>query len=186
MKKLVSMVLAVLMILSLSTVIFAAETKLSTSVTATGSQNPTENLTNGFVDQDGDTTDKDDTKYVGSDGSDYYITVPATLSTKGQAGTITIAGVWPTGSTLEFTTSDTVILTNQSVSETPKVLDVTIKEGDTALTANENKYTISLAGDSKATTKFNKQYSISVEEWNPALGNWTGTIEYAVKYTPAS
>lgn len=177
MKKLISIVIAALMIFSMSTTIFAAgtpvETTLTTPISVTGTSGSGGNATNDFTDST--VSSKQNTTYVGSDGSDYTITVPASLTTGG-TGNINISGVWPTGSKLTMTADTSVTLYDKDSQTYSEAIPVTIN----GVTANK----IELEGNSESA--FDKTYSISVGSFAPVLGNWSGTITYNVTYTPAS
>lgn len=177
MKKLISIVIAALMIFSMSTTIFAAgtpvETTLTTPISVTGTSGSGGNATNDFTDST--VSSKQNTTYVGSDGSDYTITVPASLTTGG-TGNINISGVWPTGSKLTMTADTSVTLYDKDSQTYSEAIPVTIN----GVTANK----IELEGNSESA--FDKTYSISVGSFAPVLGNWSGTITYNVTYTPGA
>ncbi len=177
MKKLISIVIAALMIFSMSTTIFAAgtpvETTLTTPISVTGTSGSGGNATNDFTDST--VNSKQNTTYVGSDGSDYTITVPASLTTGG-TGNINISGVWPTGSKLTMTADTSVTLYDEDSQTYSEAIPVTIN----GVTANK----IELEGNSESA--FDKTYSISVGSFAPVLGNWSGTFYYNVSYSPAS
>ena len=89
MKKILSLTLAVLMVVSMIPTAFAAETQdysLGTAVTVEGA------------------------------GGEYTVTVPATLSA-GQVGTVTAKGYWAAEDTLKVTAPETIEVTNTATSQ---------------------------------------------------------------------
>lgn len=184
MKKLVSMVLAVLMILSLSTVIFAVDdvsTTLYTSVTVNGSaQNnvPGEDDA-GFKDEDGNNMD-DDTYYEGTDGSKYYVTVPATLKPGATDTKLRVTGVLPSDADLTIAVPKTVTLANQDADNDTKPLGIAITGN--GVNSDGTNHVITIGGNSMITIE--EEYSISIDDFKPTLGEWIGEIEYVVTYYP--
>lgn len=97
MKRLFSLLLVVIMVLSLGTVIFAETWGETTTVTYSG-------------------------KYQGGGGGtggteDYDLTIPATLEAGGAPGTVTITGHWPANRQAVVDADDKVTLSNGSDSE---------------------------------------------------------------------
>ena len=98
MKKVFSLLLAVLMLVFPLPVAYAAETNDYTAGTAV--------------------------VYTADNSTDYSITVPATLA-PGASGTVTLSGSWASNQTVKVTADKTVTLTNSINANDQKTLDVT-------------------------------------------------------------
>lgn len=98
MKKVLSLVLAAIMLLSMVPTAFAAETA---------------DYTNGTT-----------VVYTAAASEAYTITVPAQLA-PGGSGTVTLSGTWPSNTTVTVTADENVVLTNSISGANTKVLDVT-------------------------------------------------------------
>ena len=98
MKKIFSLLLAVLMLVSALPVAYAAETNDYTAGTAV--------------------------VYTADNSTDYSITVPATLA-PGASGIVTLSGSWASNQTVKVTADKTVTLTNSINANDQKTLDVT-------------------------------------------------------------
>lgn len=157
MKKLLCMILALAMALSLAVPALADTYSDGTDVTYTAA---------GVVDPedpDNPETPKDEF---------YYVDVPATLTVGGANGTVKVWGLWAASKTLSVTTASTVTLT--------------ISGGTETVDANVTFAGISQVGNSLAATTADapaKSESISAAFADgdaPAAGTWSGEITYTV------
>lgn len=152
MKKLVSLLLVMSVILSMSVVAFADEN--------------TDDYTNGTAVIYGD--DDDEIAEMGTQA--YEITVPALMS-PGESGTVAVTGTWASVSTLTVSASETVEM-QCNLSDNSKTLAVTFAGIESAgsdieemsLTAG-----ITVADWSEAVTA-------------PLFGEWSGTITYTAAF----
>lgn len=185
MKKLFCTLLAALMIFSMSSVVFAEETTtLKSTVSVSGTYNPSgsNTPTDSFVTDN--ESDDNDVTYVGSDNSNYEITVPATLD-PGATGEITINGVWPTGSELSFSASQNITLTDRISDATESlgvIFSITSKNGDYDVVTEDGAHKVTIKGNSSI--HFEEKYSIGLTSFTPVLGEWSGSITYNVTYKP--
>ena len=156
MKRIVSLLLAGVMMVSAVPVTYAADTQdysMGTKVTFTAANN-----------------------------ENYTITVPAALN-PGQSGTVTLDGYWPDSKTVTVTAEKTVTLKNSIKAADTKTLNVTFL-GISEAGSNTSKQTftepVSVEGISNAlfgtwSGKFN--YNVdSVEEEVPPAENYIGTV----------
>ena len=156
MKRIVSLLLAGVMMVSAVPVTYAADTQdhsLGTQVVFTAANN-----------------------------ENYTITVPASLN-PGQSGTVTLDGYWPDSKTVTVTAEKTVTLKNSIKAADTKTLNVTFL-GISEAGSNTSKQTftepVSVEGISNAlfgtwSGKFN--YNVdSVEEEVPPAENYIGTV----------
>lgn len=156
MKKVFSLLLAVLMLVSALPVAYAADTN--------------------------DHSQGTQVVFEAANSESYTITVPASLK-PGQGGTVTLAGEWPDNKTISVTADKTVTLTNSIKAADTKTLNVTFL-GISEAGSNTSKQTftepVSVEGISNAlfgtwSGKFN--YNVdSVEEEVPPAENYIGTV----------
>lgn len=167
MKKILSIVLAVAMVLSMNVFAMAAH---QTTVTYTGEgiSNPTGGLNkpgagnNELVGGDN----------IGNKEGYYYITVPASVTVGGAAAEVKLEGQWPANRTMTVSAPDEVTLTSTT--------NATVK-------AKVSFNNITLVGNDKG-DKVSAEGSISVafddaaEGYKtPAFGTWTGTLTFNVQ-----
>lgn len=161
MKKILSLTLAVLMVVSMIPTAFAADVdyKNGTEVEYTGSRTT--------VNADGTETHN----------AEYTITVPALLA-PGGFGTVTLAGYWPSDATVKVTAEDKVEMVNNINSADKKTLAVTFTAielaGNNTVAVSDDE-TVSVADISNAlfgtwSGKFN--YNV---EYNGEVGG-SGTV----------
>ena len=157
MKKILSLTLAVLMVVSMIPTAFAAEAGGNwaggTQVAANGSRTTTND--------DGTTTHN----------VEYTITVPASLAPGGE-GTVTLEGMWPSDATVKVTAETSVDMVNSINSGDKKTLVVTFPS-------------IEKAGDN--TQAVSASAKVSVADIEAALfGTWSGKFNYNVDYVAGS
>lgn len=114
MKKILSLTLAVMLLVSVIPTAFAAETQdysLGTAVVYTANGETNENWT---------------------------VTVPAKLA-PGTGGTVTLEGYWPSNKTITVTAQENVVLTNSINANDTKTLAVDFKNGISAAGSNTEK-----------------------------------------------
>ena len=161
MKKILSLTLAVLMVVSMIPTAFAADVdyKNGTEVEYTGSRST--------VEDDGSVTHD----------VEYTITVPAKLAPAG-SGTVTLEGMWPSDATVKVTADPSVEMVNNINSADKKTLAVTFTPielaGNNTVAVSDDE-TVSVADISAAlfgtwSGKFN--YNV---EYNGAAGG-SGTV----------
>ena len=153
MKKILSLTLAVLMVVSMIPTAFAAEAGGNwaggTQVEATGSRST--------VEDDGSVTHD----------VEYTITVPAKLAPAG-SGTVTLEGMWPSDATVKVTADPSVEMVNNINSADKKTLAVTFAS-------------IEKAGNN--TQAVSASAPVSVADISAALfGTWNGKFNYNVEY----
>lgn len=153
MKKILSLTLAALMVVSMVPTAFAAEAGGNwaggTQVEATGSRT--------VIEDDGSATHN----------VEYTITVPAKLA-PGGSGTVTLQGMWPSDATVKVTAEDKVEMVNNINSADKKTLAVTFTA-------------IELAGNN--TVAVSDDETVSVADISNALfGTWSGKFNYNVEY----
>ena len=102
MKKVFSLLLAVLMLISALPVAYATNT-----VTNESEGNATTAVT-----------------YTAANAESWTITVPAALAPGGSSGTVTLTGKWPSNKTISVTAQETVTMTNSISKGDEKILDV--------------------------------------------------------------
>lgn len=121
MKKILSLSLAIMMLVSAVPTAFAADTQ--------------------------DYSQGTQVVYTAENNESYFITVPARLN-PGQSGTVTLDGMWPSDKTISVTAESTVTLTNSILVSDQKVLDVTflgISKAGNDTTAQTFTETVSVA-----------------------------------------
>ena len=108
MKKVIALILALLLLSSMGTAVFAADTQ---TFNGTGTTAATPQLT---------------VSYTGTGTESYTVTVPASidLSTT-TSGTVSVSGTWPSSKTLTVTCPDKVTMTHSYNSDANKELAVT-------------------------------------------------------------
>ena len=153
MKKILSLTLAVLMVVSMIPTAFAAEAGGNwaggTQVEATGSRST--------VEDDGSVTHN----------AEYTITVPALLAPGGE-GTVTLEGYWPSDATVKVTADASVDMLNSINNADKKTLAVTFPS-------------IEKAGNN--TQAVSASAPVSVADISAALfGTWSGKFNYNVEY----
>lgn len=166
MKKVFSLLLAVLMLVSALPVAYAADYTAGTQVV-----------------------------YTATNNESYTITVPASLK-PGQSGTVTLAGEWPDNKTISVTADKTVTLTNSINAADTKILNVTfdgISEKGSNIAAQTFTESVSVDPVEAAlfgiwNGKFNYNVESSVEEMEPVTppetcAHTTTTIKDAVDAT---
>lgn len=154
MKKIVSLALAGIMLLSACPMVYAAEGEVDytqgTSVTYTADK-----------DANGDNI---------SDSEAYTVTVPATMA-PGGTSEVYVAGTWASNRKLVVTADATVTLTNSITGGDEKVLNVNF---DGIGLAGDNEYAITKANDGATV-------AISIDNIEDALfGTWSGHFDYTV------
>ena len=153
MKKILSLTLAVLMVVSMIPTAFAAEAGGNwaggTQVEATGSRST--------VEDDGSV----------SHNAEYTITVPALLA-PGGSGTVTLEGYWPSDATVKVTAEEKVEVVNDINSADKKELAVTFAS-------------IEKAGSNTAIVTASAPVSVANIE-NALFGKWAGKFNYNVEY----
>ena len=157
MKKILSLTLAVMMVVSMIPTAFAAEAGGNwaggTEVEYTG--------TRSTVEDDGSVTHD----------VEYTITVPAKLAPAG-SGTVTLEGMWPSDATVKVTADPSVEMVNSINSADKKTLAVTFTA-------------IELAGNN--TVAVSDDETVSVADISAALfGTWSGKFNYNVDYVAGS
>jgi len=157
MKKILSLTLAVMLLISAIPTAFAAEAGGNwaggTQVEATGSRST--------VEDDGSVTHN----------VEYTITVPAKLAPAG-SGTVTLEGMWPSDATVKVTADPSVEMVNSINSADKKTLAVTFPS-------------IEKAGDN--TQAVSASAPVSVADISAALfGTWSGKFNYNVDYVAGS
>lgn len=153
MKKILSLTLAVLMVVSMIPTAFAAEAGGNwaggTQVEATG--------TRSTVEDDGSVTHN----------AEYTITVPALLA-PGGSGTVTLEGYWPSDATVKVTAEEKVEVVSDINSADKKELAVTFAS-------------IEKAGSNTAVVTASAPVSVANIE-NALFGKWAGKFNYNVEY----
>ena len=153
MKKILSLTLAVLMVVSMIPTAYAAEAGGNwaggTQVEATGSRST--------VEDDGSVTHN----------AEYTITVPALLA-PGGSGTVTLEGYWPSDATVKVTAEEKVEVVNNINSADKKELAVTFAS-------------IEKAGSNTAIVTASAPVSVANIE-NALFGKWAGKFNYNVEY----
>lgn len=153
MKKILSLTLAALMVVSMVPTAFAAEVGGNwaggTQVEATG--------TRSTVEDDGSV----------SHNAEYTITVPAMLA-PGGAGTVTLEGYWPSDATVKVTAEEKVEMVNNINSADKKELAVTFAS-------------IEKAGSNTAIVTASAPVSVA-DISNALFGKWAGKFNYNVEY----
>lgn len=153
MKKILSLTLAVLMVVSMIPTAFAAEAGGNwaggTQVEATG--------TRSTVEDDGSVTHN----------AEYTITVPALLA-PGSSGTVTLEGYWPSDATVKVTAEEKVEVVNNINSADKKELAVTFAS-------------IEKAGSNTAIVTASAPVSVA-DISNALFGKWAGKFNYNVEY----
>ena len=156
MKRILSLLLAGVMMVSAVPVTYAADTQdhsLGTQVT-----------------------------YTAANNESYFITVPAALN-PGQSGTVTLSGSWPDNKTVTVTADTFVKLTNSIKASDTKTLSVTfpgISEAGSNVAAQTFTETVSVEGISNAlfgswSGKFNYNVNTTEEDVTPSE-NYIGTV----------
>ncbi len=172
MKKILSIVLAVAMVLSMSVVVWA-DYNVGVSYVGNGTTTPTDPKDEPIPDDGND--DPSDITTSGTAGSDpdgyYTVSVPmSTLTPGGDAGAVTIEGRWGATTTIKVTADTSVTLTDGTSTTDP--LAVTFTPIDQV---GKNVYT-------DANDKITASSSISVANFAagkaPAFGTWQGTINF--------
>ena len=108
MKKVIALILALLLLSSMGTAVFAADTQ---TFNGTGTTAATPQLT---------------VSYEGTGTESYTVTVPSSIDlSKGRTGTVSVEGTWPSDKTLTVTCPDTVTMTHSYNSAANKELAVT-------------------------------------------------------------
>ena len=153
MKKILSLTLAALMVVSMVPTAFAAEAGGNwaggTQVEATGARST--------VEDDGSV----------SHNVEYTITVPAMLA-PGGAGTVTLEGYWPSDATVKVTAEEKVEMVNNINSADKKELAVTFAS-------------IEKAGSNTAIVTASAPVSVA-DISNALFGKWAGKFNYNVEY----
>lgn len=103
--------------------------------------------------------------FEAANNESYTITVPAKLN-PGQAGTVTLDGMWPSNKTISVTADPTVTLTNNILASDQKVLDVVFLG-------------IAEAGNDTTAQTFTESVSVEGIE-NALFGTWSGKFNYNV------
>lgn len=122
MKKMLSILLAAVMLVSAVPTAFAADTR--------------------------DYSQGTQVVFEAANNESYTITVPASLQ-PGQSGTVTLSGSWPSNKTISVTAESTVTLTNSILETDQKVLDITflgIEKAGNDTTAQTFTETVSVEG----------------------------------------
>lgn len=164
MKKMLSILLAAVMLVSAVPTAFAADTQdhsLGTQVVFTAANNES-----------------------------YTITVPAKLN-PGQSGTVTLDGMWPSDKTIFVTAESTVTLTNSILATDQKVLDVTflgISKAGNDTAAQTFTETVSVESIENAlfgtwSGKFN--YNVESADGNIIAYSYNGTLLPKIPATSA-
>lgn len=120
--------------------------------------------------------------YTAANNESYFITVPAALN-PGQSGTVTLSGSWPDNKTVTVTADTFVKLTNSIKASDTKTLTVTfpgISEAGSNIAAQTFTETISVSGISEAlfgswSGKFNYNVNTTEEDVTPSE-NYIGTV----------
>jgi len=166
MKKILSIVLAVAMVLSMSVV---ATAEYQTNVTYEGAGLTESGDTNKPNAGQGEEVGGD---VIGNNEGYYYITVPASVTVGGSSATVKVEGKWSKSKTVTVTCANEVDLSNGN--------------GD-IVKATVSFDGISLVGDDSG-AKVNASETISIafsgadaDHTAPAFGTWTGTLTFNVQ-----